>query len=217
MRRHPTAAVLVSALAVSLLLGACGGDDDDTTGGDATTTEAAASTSGESTTVPDESTTTVEAATSTSAGDTSTTAPAATTSPGSDLDLDDGKHPVYITAIDVGAHTMTFDVIQFLTGQDAVDAYQAANPGDPEGPPNDYFILNENPKLRTAPVAATPTVMLVRLSEDSDADLDPGTFEELPAYLAASPPGDGGALSAFPYWLTVTGGTVTAIEEQYLP
>ena len=188
MRRHPIAAVLVTALSASLLLGACGGDDDDTADGDATTTEAAASTTGESTT-------TVEAGTTTEAGDTSTTAPAATTtSPGSDLDLDDGKHPVYITAIDVGAHTMTFDVIQFLTGQDAIDAYQAANPGDPEGPPNDYFILNENSKLRTAPVAATPTVMLVRLSEDSDADLDPGTFEELPAYLAASPPGDGGAL-----------------------
>ena len=73
----------------------------------------------------------------------------------------------------------------------AIDAYHAEYPDDPLGPPNDYWILNVNPRLRTLPVSDDVTVNLVRLAEDGDADLDPGTWEELPDYLSAyQPPED---------------------------
>lgn len=130
--------------------------------------------------------------------------------------LADGRHPAYLHELDVAGRTVTVDVIQFLTGEEAVEAYQSEYPEDPEGPPNDYWIRNVNPRLRTLPVARPVDVQLVRLQEDADADLDPGTWEELPGYLADGPPGDE-RLSASPYWLTVENGMVTALEEQFLP
>lgn len=130
--------------------------------------------------------------------------------------LEDGRHPAYLHAIDVDGRTITVDVIQFLTGQAAVEAYQADHPDDPDGPPNDYYILNVNPRLRTLPVAVDVTVELVRLHENGDADLDPATWEELPSYLALTPPDDA-RLSWNPHWLTVRDGQVIALEEQYLP
>lgn len=131
--------------------------------------------------------------------------------------LDDGRHAAYLQGIDVAASTVTVDVIQFLTGQEAVDAYRAEFPDDPSGPPNDYWIVNANQRLRTMSVSADVSVRLVRLAEDGDADLDAGTWEELPEYLAGSQaPGDG-RLSWNPFWLEVRDGLVTGIVEQYTP
>ena len=210
MRTHPLARILAPSLALAVALTACGGDDDN----DATTSRGAASSSGApaTTAVDDASSTSVATGASPSTGAATATS---VTEPG--IDLEDGRHPVYVTGIDVAGRTLTFDVIQFLTGAEAVAAYHADNPTDPEGPPNDYYIVNENPKLRTASVAADASVMLVRLAEDSNADLDPGTFEELAAYLAATGPGEGAALSGAPYWITVDAGVITGIEEQYVP
>ena len=131
--------------------------------------------------------------------------------------LDDGRHAAYLHGIEVVDRTITVDVIRFLTGQEAIDAYRAEFPEDPLGPPNDYWIVNANPRLRTLPVSSDVNVRLVRLAEDGDADLDPGTWEELPDYLAESqPPGDD-RLSWNPFWLDVSDGIVTGIVEQYTP
>lgn len=37
-------------------------------------------------------------------------------------ELEDGRHPAYVTAIDVAGGSVTVDVIQFLTGAAAVEA-----------------------------------------------------------------------------------------------
>jgi hypothetical protein len=131
-------------------------------------------------------------------------------------DLADGRHPTYLRAIEQAGRTLTVDVIQFLTGQAAIDAHDKDHPDEPGGPPNDYYIVNVNPRLRTLEVASDVTVALVRLHEDGDADLDPGTWDELTDYLAVNPPEDD-RLSWNPYWVTLEDGIVVAIEEQYLP
>jgi hypothetical protein len=131
--------------------------------------------------------------------------------------LEDGRHPAYLVALDVSGRTVTVDVIQFLTGDEAIAAYREDTSEDPEGdPPNDYFIRNENPLLRTLPVAAEVAVTVVRLGEPSGAGSVPSTFEDLPAHLDEQPPAEG-RLAWNPYWLTVEGGEVVAIDEQYLP
>ena len=48
--------------------------------------------------------------------------------------LDDGRHAAYLHGIDVDASIVTIDVIQFLTGQQAIDAYHAEFPDDPAYP-----------------------------------------------------------------------------------
>lgn len=200
-RRRPIAAALIPLAVAVVALTACGGDDN---------ASSKTSTTALVTTTPSTGaggSTTTGAATTTTPG-ASATAPSTTGTNGA-LDLADGRHPVFITAIDVPARTVTFDVVQFLTGSAAVEAYHQDYPSDPEGPPNDYYIVNDNTKLRTANVSDSVTVQLVRLADDSDPDLDPGTFDELPAYFTALPTGT--------VWLTVTGGVITGIEEQYLP
>lgn len=130
--------------------------------------------------------------------------------------LEDGRHAAYLTGIEVDNRTLTMDVIQFLTGPQAVDSYHRDNPADPDGPPNDYYIVNENPRLRTLPVAADVRVRLVRLHEGGGAELKPGAWEELPSYLAHYPD-ELGRLSGNPFWITVVAGRITTIEEQYIP
>jgi hypothetical protein len=135
----------------------------------------------------------------------------------STFDAAGGRYAVILRSLDVDERMIGFDVIQFLLGDDAVDAYHEDFPEDPEGPPNDYYIVNDNPLVRQAPVDPDVLVRLVRLQEDGSADLDPGTFEELPGYLTAYQLDDPPQLSYNPFWLTLEDGSVTEICEQYVP
>ncbi len=132
------------------------------------------------------------------------------------VDLADGRHPVFLHDVDLAGRTLTVDVIQFLTGQDAVVAYQADHPDDPDGPPNDYYIVNVNPRLRTLPVAAEVEVSLVLLHLGEGVELKPRSWATLLDDLAGGAPADG-LVSASPFWLTLDHGVVVGIEEQYLP
>ena len=61
--------------------------------------------------------------------------------------------------MDTAHGRITFDLIEFLTGDAAKQAWKKANPGsDQDGPDDDYYIVNDNAKLRTLPVAGTVTV-----------------------------------------------------------
>lgn len=131
--------------------------------------------------------------------------------------IDDGRHPAYLTAIDLDAGTITIDVIQFLTGDEAIAAYREDEPGDPDGvPPNDYHIRNVNPLLRTLPVAPAVTVTIVTPEAGTGAEPVASSFAALPAHLAThgAPPG---RLGWNPFWITVEDDVVRAIEEQFLP
>jgi hypothetical protein len=133
--------------------------------------------------------------------------------------LADGRSPVYLTSIDVAHHTLTFDLIQFLTGDAAKAAWKKANPGSTQdGPDNDYFIVNDNPKLRTLPVVTPVDVEVVDMNSTGGVANKPIAFADLQAYLAANEPGGPkGQLGWHPFWLTVTGGQIVKIEEQFLP
>jgi hypothetical protein len=129
--------------------------------------------------------------------------------------LDDGQHAAYLTAIDVPARTVTFDVIQFLTGEAADEAFHQDHPEIEGGVPNGYYIRNENPRLRTLSVRVGVPVRVVWLGEG--AQLESISFEELPAYFAGDlEPGDQ-YLWYDPFWLTVHGDRVELIVEQYIP
>ncbi|HEX2148906.1 MAG TPA: hypothetical protein VHI31_01840 [Actinomycetota bacterium] len=126
------------------------------------------------------------------------------------LDLVDGRHPAYLTSLSISDRRATIDVIQFLTGKEALDAFRRDNPGEADLP-NDYYIVNANKQLRSGTLAPEAGVKLVNLAQDSNADLNDATLEELDAYLKTVD------RLMVPFWLTVAGGKITAIEEQYLP
>lgn len=122
-----------------------------------------------------------------------------------------GTFAAHLVKVDERSRQLQFDMVQWLVGEDAVVAYHAENPTEPDGPPADYWIANENPLVRAAPVAADASVLLVRLAQDQSADLDAGTLDELPDYLTqpTSP--------HTTWWLTFSAGTITQICEQYTP
>jgi hypothetical protein len=146
-------------------------------------------------------------------GGPATTAPP--TSPPVEPVLDDGHHPVFLTGIDVAARTVEFDLIQFLTGDEATAAYVEDHPDDPGGPPNDYYIVNDNPRLRRLPVAENVEVTVL----DWEGGFQPQViaFADLPAQLAADLVPDDDRIWPNPFWLTVNDDTIIAIEEQYIP
>jgi len=108
---------------------------------------------------------------------------------------------------------LTLDYIQFLTGADAVAAATAA--GDESPPPNDFYIVNANPKLRTFNVDPSASVEVVW---NSDGTNDSGghsvTVSEFYDLLEGSV---SGPMRSTPYWVTIENGTITAIEAQYTP
>jgi hypothetical protein len=146
--------------------------------------------------------------------------PAPTTPPGTPVGeeqtggasavLADGRHPVFISGIDAGKRTMRFDLVIFLTGEKANAEWAKTHPGE-EGPMNDYMIVNNNPKLRTLPVGAEVRILI----------LDPETYDpnkmlevdlarlraELAKFTDTGPP----------FWITVSAGKITRIEQQFLP
>lgn len=204
-RRAGPVAALVAAVAVIVLvvaLVAIGDGDGDTT------TAATSTTAGET-----------PAATTAPAGETPATAApgGAPTEPGdtpaTEPALEDGRHPVHLTGLDAGGGTVTFDLIQFLTGDEATEAYHREVPDDPGPPPNDYWIVNDNPRLRELPVAADAAVTVLADGFEPRAI----TLAELPAHLAGDLSPEPERIWHNPFWLTVEGGTVTALEEQYLP
>jgi hypothetical protein len=129
--------------------------------------------------------------------------------------LGDGHHPVFLTGIDVAARTVEFDLIQFLTGDEATAAYVEDHPDDPGGPPNDYYIVNDNPRLRRLPVAENVEVTVLDWEDGFQPQVI--AFADLPAQLAADLVPDDDRIWPNPFWLTVNDDTIIAIEEQYIP
>jgi flagellar basal body-associated protein FliL len=112
-----------------------------------------------------------------------------------------------------GVHYLTLDYIQFLTGSAAAAAATAH--GDESPPPNDYYIVNDNPRLREFPIQAGIPVEVV---SNDDGTVDPdGHTMGLNDWVARI----SGTLSDYYtysfYWVTVTDNVIVGLEQQYLP
>ena len=127
-----------------------------------------------------------------------------------------------------GTVEVTIDYAIFLTGMDANLAAEEAGEISPgEGVPNDYFIRNENPRLRTFELISGVTI--VDLSSDGGFRiLSPDDWAELWSTAqqcqADGWPEDCADLatqwygqSYLPYWVQVDDTRIIRMEEQYLP
>ena len=129
---------------------------------------------------------------------------------------EDGRHFTYIKEVSTvdGSTVLVVDYARMLTGDEAAAAATAA--GEESPPPNDYFIVNENTLLRTFPV---DTTINVRLTSRSDGvqpegyDVGFGVWQDMFVGMIEG----AGIVKVVPYWITIEGGVITAIEEQYLP
>ncbi len=136
--------------------------------------------------------------------------------PSTGTDIKDGKFFTFIEKVTIKGDTsyIIADYAQFLTGKEAADAATAA--GDESPPPNDYYILNVNEKLRTVPVASGVEVLLATLEGHFTVDGYPVTFSAWRDMINGDSSNFPRA-TMVPYWVTVKNGKVIKIAEQYLP
>jgi hypothetical protein len=188
MRVSAVAGVAVAALA----LGACGSDSGGAVTASSLTTAALVTT------------TTITPTTATTA--TTPTEPATTLGDSTDTgksELEDGRHFGYWSTFEIGDTIAfgEFDLAYFLTGDEAQQA--AAKKG--ETVEDDYYIVNDNPKLRTLIVDGHADVQV--LASEGSSDLVASNVADFAVDRHKS--------SGF--WLTIAGGKVTKIEEQFVP
>jgi len=136
--------------------------------------------------------------------------------------LEDGRHPVYLTGIDTTAGTLEFDVVQWYSGDAAIEYVEAHEDEYPDLyeaieetgalPYDDLVIVNDNPRLRTLPVAPDTEAQVL---QGPDHSYLPHTidFAELPAHFEQQHLQVGEFYTVF--WLTVQDGEIVAIEEQF--
>jgi hypothetical protein len=82
--------------------------------------------------------------------------------------LDDGRHAVFLTDLDLATSTVEFDLIQFLSGDEAMAAFAEHHPDEPEGFANDHCIVNDNPRLRTLRVVDDVEVAVLQTAESTN-------------------------------------------------
>lgn len=131
--------------------------------------------------------------------------------------LANGRHCAFMTGLDARSRKLTFDVVQWLTGDEADAAFHRDHPEAPDvGVPNGFYIVNANPRLRTLTVGPGAVVsVLVPMYGSTQQTI---RFSALPGHLAANDlDPDDGKLWHNPFWLTVHNDRITSIVEQYTP
>ncbi|WP_410770490.1 hypothetical protein [Fontibacillus sp. BL9] len=138
--------------------------------------------------------------------------------------LRESRHlTVYIDRLNLGPDggEITVDPIQWYTGKEAEAVFAKFEPdAGIDGPPDGYYIVNEDERLERYPVAKNAQVLMQiydRTGSVEDADIswnEPVSLEQLDRLLRQTDVFD---VSLFPYHLTIENGQVTGIVQQYVP
>jgi hypothetical protein len=162
-----------------------------------------------------EETGSISTSTSNSTSNAATTS--TSTSTNSEPQLEDGRHFGFIKSADLESspHTLVFDLAYLLTG-DAANR-EAAERGYPTPVDNDYFIVNDNPKLRTLPLSSDVELRLLDWKHCCDTFFS-GDLDRFAAAFARNEYPAGNYKGKFTaYRLTVEHGVVVKVDEHYFP
>jgi hypothetical protein len=124
----------------------------------------------------------------------------------------------FVTAVD--GNRIVVDYADFLTGEDARQAaVEAGEIGEGEELPNNFFIRNINPQLRTFSLTDDTGVWLLRFDEEGTPQTARVAIADLPAIFTDPDPTEwyGAGRANLPSWLIIQGDVILQIEEQYLP
>lgn len=204
-RRTAAAALLTSLVAAAALAG-CGDDGDDGGAAAPSSTAAAVTTTAEGT-GSTAATSPPSTAAGPAAGDLGDVAPRREDGPsGSGCSPGSGPMPDgwwYATpelTFDAADGTYTFDLACYYVG--AAAEAEAARRGDEVN--NEYYVVNDNPALRTLPLADGATATCVEMT---------ATVRE----VACSPADIPDAATPWAVWLRVVDGEIDRLVEQYAP
>lgn len=150
--------------------------------------------------------------------------PMETPLPPDNAPLEDGRHFGFVRAVHPAQGMIEFDLAYFLTGEEADRAYQEAT-GETGPVPNDYYVVNENPRLRKLPFADDLRLRLLDWTDCCDTffegEIDPfaEAIEEQTDVLVDDVRGKDSFIyrGVSSWWITIEDGVVVEIEEQYTP
>ncbi len=140
----------------------------------------------------------------------------ATTEP-TGSDLPDGVYFVQLKDVQGGEEgplQLQYDLAYFLQGEEANQA--AADRGLETPVPNDYFIVNDNPKLRLTPLEGVYSVKYIPVSSGSTTPVKAHESQFL-EWMGQSNPTDFPAKDTSFWWITLANGSVAKIQQQYIP
>ncbi|MEO8475806.1 MAG: hypothetical protein ABI572_02000 [Actinomycetota bacterium] len=134
--------------------------------------------------------------------------------PASDA-LPDGRYYVYATAVSTSSTgpALTFDLAYFLRGEAANEA--AGEHGGEVPVPNDYYIVNDNPTLRTMPLSPDGIVRYV--PEGTCCHLKAGDLDAWSAAVNGTDQKDYPNMEHWGWWIRVTDGEIVRIAQQWVP
>jgi hypothetical protein len=133
--------------------------------------------------------------------------------------IKDGRNFAFIKKVDLTTDPpkVTYDLAVLLSGDAANEA--AKERGDETPVPNDYYVVNDNPMLRTVSLAPDVRLALVDWNDCCEHTFDGRLADFARAFEEGEITVDGhrytGNLSS--YWLIARDGVVVRIEEQYAP
>jgi hypothetical protein len=146
---------------------------------------------------------------------TETTSPSPSPSPSPALA--DGRYFGSIKSVDFAGQppNLVFDLAYLLTGEAANKA--AAQHGLETPVPNDYYIVNDNPRLRTLKLSPTVSILLLDWANccQTRFQADRAKFEH--AFTLKKYPSGNYKGKFSGYWLTIRDGLVVKIWEQFFP
>ncbi len=127
--------------------------------------------------------------------------------------LPDGRSFVYAKEVAQGTAgpELTFDLAEFLTDEAAQEAADAR--GDEVT--NGYYIVNDNPRLRTMPIAPDAAVRYV--PEGTCCNLKAGNLEAWSEAVNGTAQTDYPPMRYTGWWITVLDGEIVRIAEQWVP
>ncbi len=131
--------------------------------------------------------------------------------------LPDGRYFVQLTDIQGGEEgplLLQYDLAYFLTGEEANQA--AVDRGLDTPGPNDYVIVNDNPKLRLTPLEGVYSVKYIPEGSGLSSPVKAHEAQFL-GWMGESVQTDFPPKDTSWWWVTIENGSVTKIEQQYLP
>ncbi|NNF70498.1 MAG: hypothetical protein HKN01_12070 [Acidimicrobiia bacterium] len=132
--------------------------------------------------------------------------------------LKDGVYLGMVQPETVEADSLSFDLAVWFTGEDANRA--ARDDGETEIPvPNDYYIRNRSGEIWALPVAPTVVVTSVWYNADTAPDTSgvPVPYAEFVRIMNDDTEDMLGNLRYDPWWVTIEGGEIVRLDEQYIP
>lgn len=130
---------------------------------------------------------------------------------------------VYIDQLELrpDGGVLTVDPIEWYSGKEAEDVFAKMEPdAGIDGPPDGYYIVNEDDRLERYPVAANAQVLMQLYDHTGNPeDVDISWNEQISLEKLFSLFQNTGVLDVreFPYHLTIENGQVTSIVQQYVP